>query len=127
MKMYNSINADLVSNATEMGIIYWSENTYNSVDKLTPENIDGSVKEMTKSGDYYTAIIEGVAAKDLGDTYFACAYVIDSEGNTHYGEVRSYSAHTYANNTINGNKAEALKNLCKTMVIYSDAAKAHFG
>lgn len=127
MRMYNSIATDLVNSAQEMGILYWNEDAYtNGV--LTPENASGKVVDLTYySGNYYHGTIEGTPAKNLGDTCFACAYVVDNDGNVHYGEVRSYSAHTYARNQIAGNKTEALKNLCKTMVIYSDAAAKHFG
>ena len=126
MRMYNSIAADLVNSAQEMGILYWTEDVYTNA-VLTPENTSGKIVGLTHySSDYYHGTIEGTPAKNLGDTCFACAYVIDEDGNVHYGEVRSYSAHTYARNQINGNKTEALKNLCKTMVIYSDAAAKHF-
>lgn len=125
-RMYSQISEELITGAQETGMLYWTTGS-ETVDGISLETAKKIVGLKHYKDDLYYATIPGTAAKDLAATYFACAYVVDSSGETHYGPVRSYSAHTYAKNMISSDsQTEALKDLCKTMVIYGAAANDWF-
>lgn len=125
-RMYSKISEELITGAQETGMLYWTAGS-ETVDGISVDTAKKIVGLKHYKDDLYYATIPGTAAKDLANTYFACAYVVDSSGETHYGPVRSYSAHTYAKNMISSDsQTEALKDLCKTMVIYGAAANDWF-
>ena len=78
------------------------------------------------NGSYYTAVIEGIAAKNMGETYYACVYAKYADGSEHYSAVDVFSIHYYCNAIISGNYDAKLQDLCEWMVAYSAAAKAYF-
>ena len=117
----------VMSDVAEVKLLYWSENQYNSITECTISNVSGTSK-LTPNGTYYTADIEGVPAKNMGNTYYACIYVKDTDGEEHYSEIKCFSIHFYASAVITTNGYPAnLKELCKWMVTYSYEAKSYFG
>jgi len=101
--------------------------------ELTEENTTEEPKELKFTEVYdgkreFAACTDGIPAKEYGDTVYACAKFTDAEGNVTYSKVTAYSVETYAKNTIgNAGRAESLKELCRRMVVYGEAAKTHFG
>lgn len=107
----------------DVKIYYWT----NSGESLVLSNAKTSEVYKTSNTSTlerrYCAYIEGIAAKNMGDTVSVCA-AVTIDGVTYYTEVLNYSIHRYAGNMIskNGNMVD----LAKTLVIYSNAAKTHF-
>ena len=121
----------VVEGAAESGLIYWTEADYAAATVLDPENPTGKIVGLTKyntAGTQWAADMPGVAAKNLGDTYYICVYLKDADGTMHYSDLATYSAHTYATNQIKKETAaETLKNFSKCLIIYSDAARIQLG
>ncbi len=70
-------------------------------------------------------VLDGIAAKDLANTFYFRLVEHDTAGNTYYDRVLSYSVTTYC-----ANKASAegsLAELCRAIAIYSAAARKYFG
>ena len=125
LKYKFKLPSNVVTNAAEMKLVYWSEAQYNSVEELTLANASGT-DALEVNGSYYTAEIEGIAAKRMGNTYYACVYVKYADGTEHYSNVDIFSIHYYANVMISGNYDAKLQNLCKWIVEYSYQAKTYF-
>ncbi len=126
------IDAALMAGAQEYGVLYWNEADYAAAETLTEANATGKNPTLTlynEAKSQYAADVLGVAAKNLGDTYYICVYVTDGEGVTTYSDLMTYSAHTYCVNQIgkalSATVTQELKDLCKTIIIYSDAAKTY--
>ncbi len=116
---------DLMTGATEAKLLYWNEADYDSLETLSADNCSGSFDLAEKNGAYFGRI-DGIAAKELGNTYYACVYIKNGETD-YYGGITSYSAHQYAINQIaSSSSTETLKELCKAMAVYSNAAKTYF-
>ena len=122
---YFDIDDSLLEGTTQMGMLYWKDSTYNRVEELTVANVDDNV-ELVKIGDHYRGAVKGTAAKDLGTFFYACAYVVDENGNYHYSNLVIDGAHSYANAVINGEYEDAMKYLAKAIIVYNRAAVAHF-
>jgi len=109
-----------------VSLVYWSEADYNAATTLTTENATAIVPMELSSG-AYQAKLPGAPARLLGNTSFYCI-MIEKDGETYYSPLQTYSIHTYASNKINdANSAEALKNICKSILLYSNAAEAYLG
>ena len=125
------IDKNLMATAQEAGMIYWTQADYAAATTLDPNAPSGKVVGLdvyTASNSRYQADLPGVAAKNLGDTYYIAIYVKGADGTMYYSDLQTYSAHTYCTNQIGKDTAAAtLKDLCKTIIIYSDAAKAYLG
>jgi len=126
INFYFAIAEDVMATAQASGILFWTEEAYNNAEFLDASNATRDLElEYFESTDRYGAKYpEGFAAKEYETTVYACAYVVDADGNYHYSGVIAYSAETYCNSKINGNAAEA--ELCKALVVYGEAAKAYF-
>lgn len=123
------IDAAAVADAQYMGIAYWTVDTHNSVDKLTLDNADAHgelTPRVDGSGLRYVHEYTDIPAKDMGETVYACAYVIDSNGEYHYSGVVAYSIETYIKNTVAGTANENERNLVKWLGIYGELAKEYF-
>ena len=113
----------------EYGVMFWNEADYK---KLLSDNealsVDNAtiVSEMTLKSGRYEGKYEGIVAKNLSKAVYACAYVVDAEGNTYYSGVSAYSIETYASNAITKNAPEAIQTMCKWMVIYGEMARQSF-
>ena len=105
-----------------MKLYYWSESKYNSVAALTLGNADGCI-EMQQDGDYYSALYEGLAAKEIDDTVYAIA-IYESEGIQFTTGVMSYSLAQYCRNAVTNSTIAA--DLCKATSLYCYYAKIYF-
>ena len=97
--------------------------------ELTEENAT-DVKEMTWSTAYNAYCGQGNAfkAKEMGKTTFVCAKFTDVNGDVHYGEIVAYNPEAYAKNQLGKTSvAEDVKELCRRMVMYGEAARIQFG
>ena len=120
------LDSSVLSNATEVKLLYWSETQYNAIEECTLNNVSGT-SVLTKNGSYYMADIEGIAAKRMGDTYYACVYAKYADGTEHYSAMDVFSIHYYASAVMGSNSYEStLQNLCKWIVAYSYHAKTYF-
>ena len=107
-------------------ILFWSEEDYAALDELTAENATQVCEMNLRSDGKYEYIYEGIPAKNMFKAIYSCMMFTDTEGNVHYGGVVPYCAERYT--YMNQSNANAnLANLAKAMVIYGDAARAHFG
>lgn len=103
----------------EVRLYYWDQETYENVPYLTVDNASGSCV-MSGIRRYY-AKIPGIAAKDLGKTFYAAA-VYEKDGETMCSGVTSYSVGTYCLNKAGGSD-EALRKLSGAIAVYGYYAK----
>ena len=90
--------------ADDVTLYYWTAEDYAQAEVLTAENATGS---MVMTGDgTYTAIIDGIAAKDIDAAVYAAAVYSDGTA-THCTGVLPYSIGTYCK-THMGTDLEAL-------------------
>ncbi len=116
---------------TNAGLLIWNSDPGENPDYDTADTKVKGAFTTTTTG-RYVAQTPGIAAKDLGNTLYTCAYVVDEDGITSYSEVRAYSPRTYAYNMLNrlGNSTEdnavKLKQLCAALLNYGAAAQVYF-
>jgi hypothetical protein len=110
--------------ADKVTFCYWTEEQYNSVSTLTFANVSGT-KEMVASdgGNVYWASVDGIAAKDLDQTVYACG-VYEVDGVLYSTGVISYSLAKYCINKAS--VANDVQDLAAATVVYSYHAKAYF-
>jgi hypothetical protein len=69
----------------------------------------------------------GIAAKEMGDQRYYCAYAKLTDGTYAYSPLRDYSPAEYALGRIENSTNEKLKRLCVAMLNYGAAAQQYFG
>ena len=119
---YYFTTANATSNVT---MYYWNEADFNAVSELTVDNATGS-KEMTPTGtaNQFWADIDGIAAKDLDKTIYACGvYTVD--GTTYSTGVIPYSLGHYCSNKAEKGGDE-IKLMAAATAVYSYYAKLYF-
>jgi hypothetical protein len=79
------------------------------------------------ASDYYIATTDGIAAKEMGDERYYCAYAKLSDGTGAYSGLYQYSPEKYAMSRIQNSSNEKLKALCVAMLNYGAAAQQYFG
>jgi len=125
---YMNIPDTLTTGAQKIGMLYWTDSQYASVDVLTVNNAsDNLVMTETSTSGVYKATIEGTAAKDLKTVFYTCTYVIDAQGEYHYGPLVVDSAHDYARRIMETTTLEDYEEivaLVKAMVVYNMKAEA---
>jgi hypothetical protein len=105
-------------------IYYWTEEDIASLDALTLENASRSdAMVWVEDSARWEGKYEGLPAKNMFSTVYACMVFEDADGNLYYSGVVGYSPERYA--YINRNDAENGP-LAKRLVIYGDAARAYF-
>ena len=76
----------------------------------------------------YFAKPDAISARNLSQTFYFAAVVTEADGTEYCTGVNSYSPIQYAINQINKTSAaESLKDLCRWMALYGDAAKTYLG
>jgi hypothetical protein len=76
----------------------------------------------------YMNTTEGIAAKEMGDTRYYCAYAKLSDGRFVYSKIHDYSPKKYAMNMlVKDTTSEKQKDLCVAMLNYGAAAQSYFG
>ena len=110
---------------TEAGVLIWTKDVYNSVTELTRENakVITATQEQI-SGNTYKVSFNGIAAKEMGDTVYICAFVL-VDGEYVYSSVARRSVDYIANGMIASFNAE-WQDALKAMVVYGEYAKAYF-
>ena len=121
-----TIPAQHMSTAKDTGMLYWSREDYERATVLDASSATytGELEATTTANKYSAMYPKAFATKEYEDTVYACAYLIDADGNYHYSGIIAYNVEAYAKSKINGNSAEA--DLCKALVVYGEAAKAYF-
>jgi hypothetical protein len=119
-----TLNSAEVANATEMKLVYWSEDAYKAATELTLENATG-MSDLKLNGSQYEAVVKGTAPKRNGRTYYACAYVKYADGTYRISDVSLLSIHFYASNFVAQNSDVGA--LCRAIVNYSYEAEKKFG
>ena len=113
--------AENLQDVVEMGLI-----TYKSaVTEWSVENAEAVVPGYIwdAGAGFYCASTEGIAAKDMGDTYWFAVYAKLKDGTYTYTRLVSYSPTTYAYNQLSD---PAMSKLVIAMLNYGAAAQVYF-
>ena len=130
LSLEGAINLNFYVNTTvdtvkESGILFWTEEVYDSVDVLTVEN--AAKAEMSKlSEKQWFGQYLGIPAAKIDETLYVCAYVVDEVGITHYTQVLADSPVAYAQWFIDNPDDAELVNCLKWLVKYGNEAKECF-
>ena len=108
----------------QMTMYYWTEEQFNSVATLTPENASG-IQEMvaTEGVNQFWAKYDGIAAKEMDETVYVCG-VYEVDGVTYSTGVIAYSMAKYCIG-----KAEIsceIQDFAKAIAVYGYHAKTYF-
>ena len=126
INFYFAIPDATKTSAIDSGVLFWSKEDYDKATTLDSASATYDV-EMTYNATnqrWCGTYPEGFASSDYEKTIYACAYLIDSEGNIHYSGLVSYSVEQFCANQIKNNKPEA--ELSKDLVNYGEKAKVFF-
>ena len=110
---------------TDAGLLVWKEASYNDLTELTWENADANIKSDTVGAESYNVRYTGIAAKDMGNTVYACAY-IEVDGEYKYSGIFTYSIERFAEQAIGEAISDEFTAVMKSMVVYGDHAKTYF-
>ena len=102
---------------------YWTANDYNAADQLSVSNASGKITMEKQENGAYWAHLDGIAAKQLDDTYYVAA-VYTSDLQRCCTGVISYSLSKYCMNNAAG--TSAMKDLAAYTAVYGYHAKAYF-
>jgi hypothetical protein len=83
--------------------------------------------QYVASSDKYMASSYGIAAKEMGDDHYYCAYAKLTDGSYVYSTPFSYSPREYAMNRVKYSPEIRMKALCVAMLNYGAAAQEYFG
>jgi hypothetical protein len=120
---YFEIPEELMQGALKVELLYWTENDYNALSELTVEN----ARKIDFNTANCSAVIEGTAAKALGDASYFAVHIVYEDGEA-FSRLCVYSAHHYARRLLSKNAtSDAMKELAKALVYYSCKAKNMFG
>ena len=100
----------------------WDKATYNSVDTLLPGNAIAT-STCSFDGTYYMGVVEGIAAKEVDETFYCAAVYTGTDGNTYVSGVIAYSLGYYLENQANGT---AMPDFAKATGVYAYYAKQNF-
>ncbi|MBP3729643.1 MAG: hypothetical protein J6H18_05210, partial [Lachnospiraceae bacterium] len=81
----------------------------------------GKAYKVEAAGGRYRVVIENIYSNQLNKMFT----VVVNEGGTDY--TFQACALSYANNMLAGNATDDLKNVCKALYLYNEAAIAAFG
>jgi hypothetical protein len=113
-----------MTNVVEQGVLVFYTNPV-TVDVATA---DESSANAEISGKYYKSTTKGIAAKQMGDDRYYCAYVKLADGTYAYSSVLKYSPKDYATNMLaSTTSSQKQKVLCVAMLNYGAAAQQYFG
>ncbi len=118
---YNCVAKDAQGEVT---LYYWTQDVYNSADKLTAENASGMVAMTMNGNGTYTASISGIAPKDMDKTIYT-SVVYTANGETLCTGVVSYSLADYFRLYAEKNTAD-VQDLAQAAIVYGYYAKNLF-
>jgi hypothetical protein len=113
---YTATNTDDVM---EQGmLVFYTDPTSADIAKADDVYIGSAV-----SGSYFVNTTRGIAAKEMGDSRYYCAFAKLSDGTYAYSPLCQYSPKKYATNMLaNGTASAGQKALCVAMLNYGAAA-----
>ena len=121
---YNILHNAPAGSVTDCGMLIWTEEDYAEATTLTWENASAQIDGVISDGCFTTAYT-GNAAKNMGDTVYACAYM-EVDGEYHYIVFRS-SVDYFVENIIKSNsQTELMKSLAQHLAVYGEYAAAYF-
>ena len=88
---------------------------------------DQIISQYSTDGTTYMAQTAGVAAKNMGDTYYFRAYARLSNGRYVYSAVEPYNAVKYAKSILAKSQSEEMKALVVSMLNFGAEAQLYFG
>lgn len=118
---YNFVASNAQGDVT---LYYWSEDAYNSAEKLTAENASGTVVMTKTANGTYAASLSDIAAKDMDRTVYACV-VYTVSGETCSTGVVSYSFADYCKLYAEKNTSD-IQDLARAAIVYGYYAKNCF-
>ncbi len=83
--------------------------------------------KYVESSESYMNTTKGIAAKEMGDERYYCAYAKLTDGTYAYSPLYQYSPKKYAMSRIQNSTDESMKALCVAMLNYGAAAQEYFG
>lgn len=108
---------------SESGLLIWTQETYETAETLTWEN---AVEHVMDPDSPIEVAYTGNAAKNMGDTIFACGYVV-IDGEYHYTSVFRTSIDTYAKKILASDSyTDSMHTLAEYMLVYGEYAKDYF-
>jgi hypothetical protein len=102
---------------------YWTKADYDAADVLCADNATGKVTMIKQNDGSYYAEIEGIAPKNLDDTYYV-AGVYTSDAQVYCSGVVSYSVSQYCLKAASG--TGPMKDLAQKALMYGYYADAFF-
>jgi hypothetical protein len=119
---YTAVNTDDI---LEQGmLVFYSDPGSADVAKAD----DSYIGSYVESSGAYIATTDGIAAKEMGDNRFYCAYAKLYDGTYAYSPLYQYSPKKYATNLLGKASTSAnQKALCVAMLNYGAAAQSFFG
>ena len=112
------------SKVTEQGMLVFHSNP--GTPSISKANEKYSNPTYTASTGYYTCTTDGIAAKEMGDTRYYCAYAKLSDGTYAYSSLYDYSPKKYATSRLANSTNTEMKALCVAMLNYGAEAQLYF-
>jgi hypothetical protein len=114
-----------VTNVTEHGMLVFNTDPGAADIAKADQKYDAPV--FVESDNLYACTTSGIAAKEMGDTRYYCAYAKLADGTIVYSDLSQYSPKHYAMSRLENSENENLKALCVAMLNYGAAAQSYFG
>lgn len=114
-----------VTNVTEHGMLVF--NTDPGVADIAKADQKYDAPVYVESDNLYACTTTGIAAKEMGDSRYYCAYAKLADGTIVYSDLNQYSPKHYAMSRLENSENENLKALCVAMLNYGAAAQSYFG
>ncbi len=115
-----------MTHVTEQGMLVFNANPADADIAQATEIFIGST--YVPSTGRYMNTTTGIAAKNLGDSRYYCAYAKLADGSYVYSPIHEYSPKKYAMNMLGKDTtSEKQKQLCVAMLNYGAAAQEYFG
>ena len=112
------------SKVTEQGmLVFYSNPGTPNISKADEKYSDPA---YTPATGYYTCTTDGIAAKEMGDTRYYCAYAKLSDGTYAYSSLYEYSPRKYAISRLTNSTNTEMKTLCVAMLNYGAEAQLYF-
>ena len=132
--LHGAINLNFNANNVELKagesiyMLYWvaSELTEADFDENGKLKTESATKvEAYKTATGYVASVEGIAAKNADEIYYAVLCIEDAEGNVEYTAVEAMSVNAYAAKIIDSNNSAAIIKIAKMLLAYTTAAEEY--
>jgi hypothetical protein len=114
-----------LTNVTEHGMLVFNTDPGAADIAKADQKYDAPV--YVEDQDIYGCTTSGIAAKEMGDSRYYCAYAKLSDGTIVYSDLSQYSPKEYAMSRLEKSDNEAMKALCVAMLNYGAAAQQYFG